>query len=228
MAASTAQVLYLLLGDDAQASIFHDLYQNVRTRINSLTPTIEAKTTVAAQSLLSTQSFKAILAVDGGIAVRRNNALQQQLASYVKLGGTVIFCCLFSSFVRPSDMDKLWENFEQPWKSGDYHRTTFYLSQKMKSVLGSQRAAGLEREYSAKALHLKNVPVGSKAYVPLPQSMVESRVFAPSPVDNSQTLAAFHKYGEGWLGYIGDVNNETGSQSLLMALLGTSSSDSSR
>ncbi|KAL8999122.1 MAG: hypothetical protein Q9188_005957 [Gyalolechia gomerana] len=135
----------------------------------------------AAQSLLSTRSFQAVLAVDGGIAVRRNNALQQQTG---KLRQTC-------KFVRPRDMDKL----------------------------GNQRAAGLEREYSANALHSKNVPLGSKAYVPLGQSMVESRVFVPSPANNGQTLAAFYKYGDRWLGYIGDMNNEAGSQSLLMALL---------
>lgn len=220
MAASTAQILYLRLGLDHQLDIFDDLYRTIRTRIDSLAPTVEAKTMKEAQSLLSTQSFKAILAVDGGIAVRRNNALQQQLATYVRSGGTLIFCCIFSSFVRSTNMLKLWENFELPWKRGDYHRTTFYLSQRMKNVLGSQRAAGLEREYSAKALHLENVPTDSKVYVPLEQSRLESRVWAPSPVDQSQTPAAFHKYGNGWLGYIGDVNNETGSQSLLMALLG--------
>lgn len=93
----------------------------------------------------------------------------------------------------------------------------------MKSLLGNQRAAGLEREYSANALHSKNVPLGSKAYVPLGQSMVESRVFVPSPAHNGQTLAAFYKYGDRWLGYIGDMNNEAGSQSLLMALLRRSS-----
>lgn len=223
MASFNAQILYLRLGLNHQLSIFDDLYQNIRTRIDSLAPPVEAKTMKAAQSILTTQSIKAVLAVDGGIAVRRNNTLQKQLASYVKSGGTLIFCCIFSSFVRPTNMQKLWENFELPWRSGDYHRTTFYLSQKMKSVLGSQRAAKLEREYSAKALHLKDVPINSKVYVPLEQSKLESRVFAPSYVDTSQTPAAFHKYGDGWLGYIGDVNNETGSQSLLLALLGKSS-----
>lgn len=220
MAASTAQILYLRLGDNAQVSIYDDLYKSLHTQIASLCSITEAKTLAAAQSLLSTQSFKAVLAVDGGIAIRRNNALQKQLASYAKNGGTVIFCCLFSSFVRPPDMDKLWQNFEQPWKSGDYHRTTFYLSQKVKTILGSQRAAGLEREYSAKALHLKDVPVASRVYVPLEQSRIESRVFAPQAVDNSQTPAAYHKYDDGWVGYIGDVNNEDGSQALLLAMLG--------
>ena len=222
MGTSTAQILYLRLGDETQASLFDDMYQDVRTKIASLSSTEEAKTSAAAQTSLSTQRFKAILAVDGGIATRRNNAFQKSLATYAKNGGTVIFCCLFSSFVRPPDMNKLWENFELPWKSGDYHRTTFYLNQKMKNVLGSQRAARLDREYSNKALHLKGVPADSRAYVPLEQSRVESRVFALDAVDNTQTPAAYHRYGDGWLGYIGDVNNEKGSQALLMSILSKS------
>lgn len=205
-----------------QADIFDDLYQDVRTMVASVSPTHEAKNAAIAQTLLSTQSFKAVLLIDGGIAWPKNKPLQKQLASYAKGGGTVIFSCLFSSFIRRRDMGKLWENFEQPWKSGDYHRTTFYVSQRIKTVLGPQRTAGLEREYSAKALHLKDVPDNSRVYVPLEQSRIESRVFAPDTVDNSQTPAAFHKYGEGWLAYIGDVNNEQGSQALLMAMLGES------
>lgn len=220
MAASTPHILYLRLGTDTQNCLFDELYQGVRAQIASLASTQEATSMASAQSLLSTQSFMAVLVVDGGLSVKKHNALQKQLASYATVGGTVIFCCLFASFIRPPDMNRLWKNFNEPWESGDYHRSTFYLSQKMKNVFGSQRAKNLPREYSMKALHLANAPVGSRVYVPLEQSRTESRVFPPDAVDNSQTPAAFHKYGSGWLGYIGDVNNEVGSQALLMAMLG--------
>ncbi|KAL8746867.1 MAG: hypothetical protein Q9184_007687 [Pyrenodesmia sp. 2 TL-2023] len=116
-------------------------------------------------------------------------------------------------------MDSLWSIFGLPWKYGDYHRTTFYLSQRMKNVIGQDRAASLLREYSMKANHLKKVPERSRVYVPLEQSQTQSAVFPPSSVDQGQTPAAFHKYGEGWVGFIGDVNNEQGSQALLMAML---------
>ncbi|KAL8827088.1 MAG: hypothetical protein Q9170_007151 [Blastenia crenularia] len=114
MAASTRQVLYLHLGDPMESSVFDDLYQGVRTQIATLVPSLEAKTLSTAQSVLSTQSFKAILAVDGGLSVRKYNDFQKSLASYVKQGGTLIFCCIFSGFVRPHDIAKLRENFEQP------------------------------------------------------------------------------------------------------------------
>ncbi|KAL8682717.1 MAG: hypothetical protein Q9186_001228 [Xanthomendoza sp. 1 TL-2023] len=47
-------------------------------------------------------------------------------------------------------------------------------------------------------------------------------VFAPSAVDQQQSPAVFSKHGSGWIGYIGDVNNEGASQALTMALLGKS------
>ncbi|KAL9047373.1 MAG: hypothetical protein Q9206_006821 [Seirophora lacunosa] len=222
MAISRPQILYLRLGNDPQAGLFDDLYQDVRVQIASQASTQEAMSMAIAQLLLSTQSFKVVLVVDGGTAVKKHNALQKQLASYATVGGTVIFCCLFPSFISPPDMSKLWKNFNEPWASGDYHRSTFYLSQRMKNVFGSQRARSLPSEYSMKALHLAHVPVDSRVYVPLEQSRTESRVFPATAVDNSQTPAAFHKYGDGWLGYIGDVNNESGSQALLMAMLGKS------
>ncbi|KAI4178554.1 MAG: hypothetical protein LQ346_007409, partial [Caloplaca aetnensis] len=219
MAYSGVQVLYLRLGDDAQISIFDDLCQGVVAQVASVVSTREAKSAVAAQSLLATQSFKAVLIVDAGIAWPKNKPLQKQLASYGQQGGTILFCCLFSGFVRPPDMDSLWSVFGLLWKYGAYHRTTFYLSQRMKNVLGQDRASRLLREYSMKTNHLKNVPDESRVYVPLEQSQTQSAVFPPSSVDERQTPAALHKYGEGWLGFIGDVNNEQGTQLLLMAML---------
>ncbi|KAL8921966.1 MAG: hypothetical protein Q9208_005420 [Pyrenodesmia sp. 3 TL-2023] len=125
MAASMVQVLYLRIGDDMQVSVFDDLYQGVLAKVASVSTTQEAKSAAAAQSLLATQSFKAVLIVDAGIAWPKNKPLQKQLASYAQQGGTVIFCCIFSSFVRPLNMDSLWPIFGLPWKYGDYHRTTF-------------------------------------------------------------------------------------------------------
>ncbi|KAL8911603.1 MAG: hypothetical protein Q9171_003268 [Xanthocarpia ochracea] len=185
MAVSMVQVLYLRIGDDAQVSVFDDLYQVLLAKVASASTTQKAKSAAAAQSLLATQSFKAVLILH-----------------------------------RTTNMDNLWSIFGLPWKYGDYHRTTFYLSQRMKTIIGQDRAVRLLREYSMKANHLKNVTERWRVYVPLEQSQSQSAVFPPSAMDQGQTPAAFHKYGEGWLGFIGDVNNEQGTQALLMAMLG--------
>ncbi|KAL8672224.1 MAG: hypothetical protein Q9168_003296 [Polycauliona sp. 1 TL-2023] len=215
-----AQIRLLRLGDGTQSSLFGDLYEHLRSEISAKYAVSQATSAAEIKPFLSSPSLQAILVVDGGLTVgKKHVVLQTQLSSYVKAGGTVIFCCLFSSFVRPPDMNRMFRNFDLPWEFGAYHRTTFYLSQKIKSILGHQRAIELEREYSMKAVHLKHTPIDSRAYVPLEQSRTQSNVFAPSTVDQGETPAVFAKHGAGWVGYVGDVNNEQGSQALIMALL---------
>ncbi|KAL8780193.1 MAG: hypothetical protein Q9213_006591 [Squamulea squamosa] len=218
---SMTQVLYLRLGDETQASVFDDLYQSFCSEISEKYATIEARSAADTTPLLSSPSLKAILVVDAGLTIGKHHiALQKQLSAYAKAGGTVIFCCIFSGFVIPPDLDRMFRSFGLSWKFGSYHRTTFYLSQKIKSILGHQRAIELEREYSMKAVHLKNTPVDSRVYVPLEQSRTQSMVFAPGAVDQEEAPAVFSKHGLGWIGYVGDANNEAESQALVMALLG--------
>jgi hypothetical protein len=54
--------------------------------------------------------------------------------------------------------------------------------------------------------------------MPSPESTIQSRVFPPDPVNPDQTPVAFTKLGHGWLGYLGDVNNEIGSQKIVMEM----------
>lgn len=52
------------------------------------------------------------------------------------------------------------------------------------------------------------------------ESHVESLVFAPTPVDTSsgEAPAAFARFGQGYVGYIGDVNAEEASSVLTAAM----------
>ena len=43
--------------------------------------------------------------------------------------------------------------------------------------------------------------------------------FAPEPSNPNETAVAFTQVGEGWLGYVGDVNNEKGSQAVVFSML---------
>ncbi|KAL8868016.1 MAG: hypothetical protein Q9174_005273 [Haloplaca sp. 1 TL-2023] len=218
--AQVARVLYLRLGDNAQQTMFSDIYKDTISQIDKTYGSIELKDAAAAQAILSSEPPKAILVVDGGLSWPKYTALQVQLARYVQAGGTVVFCCLFSSFIRPPNADRLWHNFGLPWTSGDYHRSTFYLSQGTNLLFGNQRTTACDKEYSMKAVHVKGATTDSKIYVPLKQSQVESAVFPPVAVDQSQSPAVWAKKGNGWLGYIGDVNDEDGSQRLLTVMLG--------
>ena len=56
-------------------------------------------------------------------------------------------------------------------------------------------------------------------YRPSSDSVTQSHVFAPEPSNPNETAVAFTQVGEGWLGYIGDVNNEKGSQAVIFSML---------
>lgn len=74
--------------------------------------------------------------------------------------------------------------------------------------------------YSLKAVFLKSVEPSAAVYLPTDESRTESHVFPPERVDTKQTPVAFTRYGEGWLGYVGDVNTEEGSDEVILAMCG--------
>ena len=80
--------------------------------------------------------------------------------------------------------------------------------------------AGLPAEYSQKAVFLKNVAKEAAVYLPSGSSRTQSLVFPPAQVDCEQTPVVFAHIGEGWLGYVGDVNNEAESQAVVLAMCG--------
>ncbi|KAL8689971.1 MAG: hypothetical protein Q9224_004516, partial [Gallowayella concinna] len=204
MANTSPQVLYLRLGDETQLWLFDDMFKDLCSQIDANYSTIHAKSVADAQRMLLLPSLKVILVVDGGITIgKQHMALQKQLSAHATRGSTVLFCALFSGWVSPPNLARMFRSFGLSWEFGSYHRSTFYLSQKT----------------NMKAVHLKNTPIDSRIYVPLEQSRTQSGVFAPSAVDQQQSPAVFSKHGSGWIGYIGDVNNEGASQALTMALL---------
>ncbi|KAL8630069.1 hypothetical protein Q9189_004205 [Teloschistes chrysophthalmus] len=221
MSDSSAQVLFLRLEDYEQPEFFDDLYRGICSQISAKYTTMVVKDAPDVQGLLSSPSLKVILIVDSTLSQGKFTALQKQLARFVKAGGVLVVCCFFSNSVCPPNAHKMWKNFDLPWTYGDYHRTTFYLSQKAKVFFGNQRAGTLERQCSMKTLHLKGSTVDSRVYVPLEQSRTQSMVFARDTVDQNLSPAAWAKSGNGSLGYIGDVNNEAGTHKLLMVMLVT-------
>lgn len=225
MAEQKPQILVVQLGDEMQTSIFSDLYSVLQNKIEEyyeLVKKTTAHTVIDSLSQSDTQP-KAVLVVDGGVSKQKFRKVQTQLCSYAKHGGTVILCCLFSSFVSTPDFIALAGNMDLAWEWGDYHRTVFALNPAFRPVFGYQAFGTLQRSYSMKTVHLKHVDPAAKIYVPTDASHTQSAVFPPTAVDKAQCPAVLQKHGEGFIGFIGDVNNENGTQSLLMAILGKTS-----
>lgn len=169
-----------------------------------------------------------VLVVDGLFSRKRYDGLVQQLAQYTMDDGTVICCGLFSNFCTPRGMENLFSGFGFQWKSGDYHRTTFTINEDFRPVLGDRLYSTLESSYCVKALHVKHMPYNARIYAPTDESRTQSHVFPPGHVDQAQSPAVLTGCGKGFFRYLGDVNNEKGTQALLMAMIGAIFTSSGR
>ena len=218
---SKPRVLLVQLGDSMQTSFFYDMYLALLSEIGKLYEVIKKDTAATIIQYLSQPNLQlnGVLVVDGGLVQPRFKKVQIKISEYAKAGGSVIMCCLFSSFVSPSHFDASARDMGLKWESGDYHRTNFALNPLFESEFGKQTFSSLSESYSMKALHLKGVSPETKIYFPTEESDALSAAVAPGEVDTAQSPAVWQKHGDGFVGFIGDVNNEAGSQTLLMAML---------
>ncbi len=187
-------------------SFFDDMYSEVMAKFRSKTDMTEVTHIASAMQQLSKASqYAAIIATDPEVMEDDFIAVQQGLINYARAGGTVILGFHFSSFAQPNKLNCFFkDSWNLCWKSGDYTRSTFTLNPR--ATLMSRRGPNLLQEYSMKALHLR----GTKS---------EDRVYVSSP-GSAQSPAIFGKYGDGYLGWIGDVNTEIGTTELLLTMCG--------
>ncbi|KAJ9217056.1 hypothetical protein DTO166G4_1516 [Paecilomyces variotii] len=213
----------LLLSIDSKPW-FDEMYSHLVDKLFEHATIQRASNSDAAVRYLSANHPDAILATDPGLTDPSNSRALDSVLTYVRSGGVLIFCCLFSSFINAPTFNRFMRtklNF--PWAFGNYHRTTVYLNQR--AVLSSATNRHLAKErlpqsYSQKAVHLKNVDNAVALYLPGRDSVVESHVFPPGPVNREQTPVAFQNLGQGCVGYIGDVNGEEGSDQVILAMCG--------
>ncbi|KAG6817046.1 hypothetical protein H0H87_000458 [Tephrocybe sp. NHM501043] len=177
-----------------------------------------ATSSTKALRFLSSNDLGGVFAVDAGISLRKNTQVLTKLVEYAKDGGSVIIGGDFSGTVRPKYMDTFFlKSWGVPWKSGSYHRTTFYANPSHELVKAN---ALLAPSYSMKALHVKDISPDVVVYRPTGQSRLESLVFAPSPVTNlAESPAVRTRVGKGHVAYIGDVNWEQDTAKLVLAML---------
>lgn len=196
--------------------LFDDIYVDLISLLDARYHIQRARSLSEAQSYLNEHQPVAILLPDPAITLEQNSAVLGQVRNHVQTGGLAIFSCSFSSFITPPAMDKFWKtSWDLDWKFGAYHRTDVHLNGNVPELSTSS----LPNEYSQKAVFLANVASDDSLYLPSADSVTQSRVFAPRPVNQNEVAVAFTKVGEGWLGYIGDVNNEQGSQAVILSML---------
>ncbi|EKG09426.1 hypothetical protein MPH_13539 [Macrophomina phaseolina MS6] len=188
---------------------FEEMYGSLLDALDDCAHIRRVSTARAALESLTTVATKpaAILVVDAGIAQKGGLDVMNKLAEYVADGGTAIFCCAFSSFVRPSDLNSLFQaSFGLSWKAGSYTRSTLRINPAAIEALPSERR--LSSTCSQKALHLSGVGYDSALYL--------SDDFGC----RNQTSAAWVRVGRGSVGYVGDVNGEEETDGVILAMCG--------
>lgn len=218
------EILILSLGDDWEQSLLQNVHGHLMHALAAEFRLRHASNTQEALRLLdSSQPLKGVLVTDPGIVSSGNDAVSRKLADYAHNGGTVVLGGAFIAQIRPSDLEEyLTRRWNLPWEVGSYHRTTLFLNEE---VVNRPRS-GLPSSYSQKAVFLKNVDPDVAWYVATDRSVVESltHFLLPGPgIDLLETSVAFAGVGNGWLGYVGDVNGEEGTSAVVLEMFGLTS-----
>ena len=160
-----------------------------------------------------------ILVTDPGVTDTGSKELLDRVVAYARAGGTVVMSYCFSSNIRPNDMKDFWKQaWGLPWQPASYHRTNLTLNESASTLKG--KVDVLQKVYSQKALCLKKVERQHAWYVPTEDSVTQSMVFPPGPVNQNETAVAFAPVGQGHVGYTGDVNMEVGTKLVVMRMFG--------
>jgi hypothetical protein len=218
---AVAKPQILLISLNCQ-SWFDETYDSLLAGLESKASIQRAKRAGSAIRRLSEQPLpSAVLITDEALTKKKNAHVWEAVLQYVRQGGTSVVMGHFSSFVPPLKMKPFFAKAGLPWEVGSYHRTTVVLNRE--AVGDDNVAAALPLSYSQKALFAKNVAPADAWYRPDEDSVVESRVFPPTSVNNvGESPVVLARVGDGRLGYVGDVNAEQGTDAAILAMCGFS------
>ncbi|KAF7921056.1 uncharacterized protein EAE97_011324 [Botrytis byssoidea] len=195
----------ILLVSLAKESWFDQMYASVLTELRSKTMIKEVTDGASAMKCIEeTQKFGTIIVTDAAIMEPEFVAISRKLVEYAKARGILIFGFLLSSLTEPPKFEELMKSYGLGWKFGDYTRETYDIN----------KMADLNKKYNL-------MPYSMKA-VSLKNTRPEDRVYSGPGRDKNQSPAVFAKYGSsgGRIGWIGDVNGEEETTTLLLAMCG--------
>lgn len=203
----------LIIHSDGFSS-YHGIYDQLHRQITSLYTANEVRCNAEARLALdATPKPKAVLLVDGCISDQKYSKTMKKVITYAKNGGTVITCMNFTNFLTPSRFEEIFnEDFGLSWELGDYTRQTAVLN----AMFNDTFSKPLVPSYSMKALHISKASQHCRVYAYPKGSEALTEMYHQSPV-------VLERYTEtGFIGWVGDVNNEHGSQVVILSMLGES------
>jgi hypothetical protein len=203
----------ILLLSLQKQSFLDDMMQHLRKTLEATYKVTECTKQHAVMNELLKRP-NAVIVTDASITNYPN--IHGMLVDYTRGGGTTIFGGHFATFIEYKKFKHTLKPFGFNWDHGSYFRTTFAL--RKENLITDQ--VNLPETYCVKANHISNVSSRHMLYQATKQSRVQSLVFAPTPVeDTDETSAAFAKCGYGYLGVLGDVNIEDESTAIVMYML---------
>jgi hypothetical protein len=204
----------LLLSLNKQ-SWFDNMYIGLLKAIAARAEIVEA-TSVAALPKLSPSVHSAVFITDEAITERKHAAVLSQIVDYTRAGGTVVIGGLFSSFVKLDTLDAHFLCWGLSWKAAGYRRSPCVLSRATHP--GFRSNGRLPASYSMKAVSLKGLAPEDIMYKREEgEGEDEDKVTSRLP---EEATVAYARLGSGYLGYIGDVNAEEDSISVVLAMCG--------
>ncbi|EIW52988.1 uncharacterized protein TRAVEDRAFT_84953, partial [Trametes versicolor FP-101664 SS1] len=136
-------------------------------------------------------------------------------------GGRVVLGMQFSSHFQPDTVAPFFRKWGLEWHAGSCVRTTFGLN--FAGVPAPLDPNTLFPSVSMKALHLTKPSPDCAVYFPTNTGFLESIGYDPTPLTGyrvDESPAAFARVGDGYLGYVGDVNGEQASIRLTLEMCG--------
>jgi hypothetical protein len=201
--------------------------------------TVRAFDAQKALQYLAHENLECVVVADEGINDDRNSAVLFSLMGWVNAGGMAVIGCLFPSSISGHEFDQFFEKWGVPWKMGNHNRTTFVLNRWNRQL---RHLENLTPSYSMEALCLKGVKDEDVLYAPPEDrdkdkykyeddwegdadkdkdkdSSVQSHQLPPL-ADLPHVAVACTRIGRGILGYVGDVNAEEETTSVMLVMLG--------
>lgn len=212
MASSSSKPTVLLLCL-AKQPYFEEMYAHMLAALHARATLVEVCTEEEAVLRLSKPSdLTAVLVTDAAVTSSKHRKTLDSLVQYAKTGGgTVVYGCMFSSFVRPSDMNFMFHNaWGLRWTKDEYERCNYRMT--LQEIPGLSKY-GMAPEYSMKAVQLAGPDLNSY------------NVVYDGCEDPENAPVAFSTVGKGYVGYIGDVNAEEETTAVVLALCHLNRSD---
>ncbi|KAF8491928.1 hypothetical protein JB92DRAFT_3004887 [Gautieria morchelliformis] len=182
---------------------FDQMYSGL---LSALVSRADVREATAGLPQISPSQYSAIFVTDEAISERKYAEVHSRLVDYARAGGVVVIGGLFSSCVVLGDFDAHFLAWGLSWKKAGYRRSTCALNPATHPGFRSNK--GLPISYSMKVLSLKGAALGDIMY---------------KRTDDDETnegAVTYTRVGDGYLGYIGDVNAEEESTTVILAMCG--------